>query len=359
MAGYKNQHFVPKCYLKRFSAGYEGRAINVYNLNRQMAIQNASVKDQCSGNYFYGKDLRLEKLLSEEEALYDRIVMQVIGGNARFKQGYGEHLKRFAYLQFCRTESASWRFTLAMQDMLSVGGKLNDNVDWKEFKQQCVLDLVSAFVDTIDPTSDLSICIVRNQTHAPFIASDDPSVLTNRLYAQNRVAKGMTSGIASAGAILLLPISPQCLVVIYGGDVYYLPNNLGFTTLRNSDDQLQIWNCSTNIYFSEWGDRDYLTKQIALCIASKPANRHRVNTAVLDRVEEAGKKYRAVSKAELNGHSEILLHVEYLSPFPARWPSIIQWSVRRKAFYNGSGAGLLRRAQVLPDQGFRNIFQRS
>jgi hypothetical protein len=217
---------------------------------------------------------------------------------------------------------------------------------------------------TIDTASDLSICIVRNQTDTPFIASDDPSVLTNRLYVQNRIAKGMTSGMASAGAILLLPISPQVLVVIYDGDVYHLPNNLGVTSLRNSNDvdllnQLQILNCSTNIYFSEWGDLDYLTKQIALCIASKPANRHRVNTAVLDRVDETGKRYRAVSKAELNGHFEILLHVEYLSPFPARWPSIIQWSVRRKAFYNGSGAGLLRRAQVLPDQGFRNIFQRS
>jgi hypothetical protein len=146
VAGHKNQHFVPKCYLKRFSAYYEGRAINVYNLNRQMAIQNASVKNQCSANYFYGKDLRLEKLLSKEEALYDRIVTQIIGGNAPFNQEYGEHLKRFAYLKFCRTESASRRFALAMQDMLSVGGKLNDNVDWKEFKQQCVLDSMSAFV---------------------------------------------------------------------------------------------------------------------------------------------------------------------------------------------------------------------
>ena len=98
--------------------------------------------------------------------------------------------------------------------------------------------------------------------------------------------------------------------------------------LRNKEDlnafnQIQILNCSTNIYFSKWGDLEDLRKQVDLCIAAKLTSRHRINAAVLDSVEETGKRYRLVNKADLDGHSEILLHVEYLSSTPPRWPTII------------------------------------
>ncbi|MCF6263399.1 MAG: DUF4238 domain-containing protein [Xanthomonadales bacterium] len=51
MATNKNQHFVPRCYLKAFSKDGEGLAINLFNIGRKRLIQNAPLKHQCSKNH--------------------------------------------------------------------------------------------------------------------------------------------------------------------------------------------------------------------------------------------------------------------------------------------------------------------
>ncbi|AXW32869.1 hypothetical protein CJO88_05685 [Ralstonia solanacearum] len=51
----KNQHFVPRCYLRQFTIDRGNKAINLYNVERDRFIEGAPVKNQCSGDYFYGK----------------------------------------------------------------------------------------------------------------------------------------------------------------------------------------------------------------------------------------------------------------------------------------------------------------
>lgn len=63
MASNKNQHFVPRCYLRPFTLDGNGLSINIFNIDRSRAIKNAPVKNQCSGDYFYGKDQKLERAL--------------------------------------------------------------------------------------------------------------------------------------------------------------------------------------------------------------------------------------------------------------------------------------------------------
>ena len=70
MATNKNQHFVPRCYLKTFTNNGENRAINLLNLDRQRAIPAAPVKNQCSGDYFYGQDNLLETAIRAVEGGY-------------------------------------------------------------------------------------------------------------------------------------------------------------------------------------------------------------------------------------------------------------------------------------------------
>lgn len=41
----KNQHFVPRCYLKAFTQGGENLAINLLNLDRQRTIPAAPVNN--------------------------------------------------------------------------------------------------------------------------------------------------------------------------------------------------------------------------------------------------------------------------------------------------------------------------
>ncbi len=60
VADNKNQHFELKCHFRLFTRDEEGKSIKLVELDRRAAIPNAPVRSQCSGDYFYGQDPRLE-----------------------------------------------------------------------------------------------------------------------------------------------------------------------------------------------------------------------------------------------------------------------------------------------------------
>ena len=66
----KRQHYVPRFYLKRFSP--DGKSINIWHLPGKEKITSASLRDQCYKDYFYSKQLDVEKGLSinEEHTAY-------------------------------------------------------------------------------------------------------------------------------------------------------------------------------------------------------------------------------------------------------------------------------------------------
>lgn len=70
MATNKNQHFVPRCYLRPFTTDSANVSINLFNIDRLKFIERASVKHQCSGDYFYGEDLALERAIQFTESTY-------------------------------------------------------------------------------------------------------------------------------------------------------------------------------------------------------------------------------------------------------------------------------------------------
>ena len=53
MADNKNQRSVPRCHLRPFMQGDDGKAINLHNLDLGLdwAISGAPVKGQCSGDF--------------------------------------------------------------------------------------------------------------------------------------------------------------------------------------------------------------------------------------------------------------------------------------------------------------------
>ena len=80
MAFNKNQHFVPKVHLRPFTLDGENMAINLINLTRLAAIENAPVKNQCSRDYFYGKDPKLERAVNFIENHYGDVVRMLERG---------------------------------------------------------------------------------------------------------------------------------------------------------------------------------------------------------------------------------------------------------------------------------------
>jgi hypothetical protein len=68
----RNQHFVPRHYLRRFSFD-NGKRIHLFNLASERYVPNAPLKSQCAGDYFYTKDLRGESALTEIEGIAEDI----------------------------------------------------------------------------------------------------------------------------------------------------------------------------------------------------------------------------------------------------------------------------------------------
>ena len=61
----KKHHYVPKFYLRLFSR--DKKTICLYNLPKQLHVVNASLRNQCYQDYFYGKEKTTESALAGME----------------------------------------------------------------------------------------------------------------------------------------------------------------------------------------------------------------------------------------------------------------------------------------------------
>jgi len=60
----KNQHYVPKFYLRNFSFQNNKKQIGVFNIENEFYFLKAKLKTQGSKNFFYGSDGVIEDSLS-------------------------------------------------------------------------------------------------------------------------------------------------------------------------------------------------------------------------------------------------------------------------------------------------------
>jgi hypothetical protein len=349
MGSYKNQHFVPRCYLKPFSINGEGRAINLYNIDRRAGIEKAPIRGQCARSYFYGKDLRLEKLLQISEDMYANTVRNINEPGYTLTDSDGSVLRHFCYLQHCRTEATSQRAAASMSEMADIAWKGEAPADWRTTMRDAVLTGMRTFGDTMHVVDDLKVCLIRNLTRQSFATSDDPAVTTNRWYAQNPKAKGLSGGIGSAGALMLLPLTPRVMAVIYDGDVYSIPNTGGWTISRRNDDidafnEQQFLGCLANIYFADWSTLAQISQAFETARAYRPIARHEIVTAELEHVDDWGERYRAVTREKLERKGRFFLHLRSIQPRPDRWPSMIRWRSNPRIYSNGTATGFVRRS---------------
>lgn len=349
MATNKNQHFVPRCYLKAFTQEGANTAINLLNLDRQRAIPAAPVKNQCSGDYFYGQDDRLETAIRAVESSYAAVVARIVVPRYRLTDDDREILRTFMLFQHLRTEAASRRSVEMFVGMEnSVGSPLPG---FKPSIKDAVQIAMRAFAEQMQIFDDLKICLVRNRTGKPFVTSDDPAVIANRWHKEGARAQHSSPGLMSCGTTIFLPLSPRILCLAYDGDVYSVPHEHGWTDVRNDFDvaafnEQQFLNAMANVYFREWDDRDWLLNCYIAVQMRRLNCRHRVNYAVLDGSYGNHKRYRVVDRFDAEVHEEAIIHTELLAPSPSRWPSQLRWRARGSVFTNGTGAGYIRAAQT-------------
>ncbi len=96
------------------------RTINLYNIDRDRFVEHSPVKSQCSGDYSYGKDPRLEKAIKTVGDSYGAAVREILQPGYVLTDEHRTSLKLFWLLQYLRTEAASRRAVEATDTMASV-----------------------------------------------------------------------------------------------------------------------------------------------------------------------------------------------------------------------------------------------
>jgi len=347
MATNKNQHFVPRCHLRPFTMGENGASINVFNLDRKKLILNAPVKNQCSRDYFYGRDDRLETAIQSLESAYGAAIRSIRTPGYSFQEGHKTLLRRFWLFQYLRTEAASRR-SVEMATELQNLAEISAQAFTLDISQ-AVQTAMRVFADEMEAIDGLKVCLVRNRTNLPFVTSDDLAILANRWYLEDRRATGLSFGLQSSGALALLPLTLKILCVAYDSDVYSIEHDRGWAETKRENDvrafnQHQLLNCFANVYLHDAAHSSELFAQYDAVARRRLPARHRFHVAIRDRTEGEYTRYRVVTQEEaLTVNDDTLLHSGALHYNPTLWPAIIRWRSPGSVFTNGTGVEYVRR----------------
>ena len=101
----KNQHYVSQFYFRQFSS--DGKSVYMYNLKRNLC-RSVKFKDQCSKNYFYSKNPKIEETFSHLEGLSAASLQKIIKSKSLFNLSSDElnHLKSHILFQDGRTKTS-------------------------------------------------------------------------------------------------------------------------------------------------------------------------------------------------------------------------------------------------------------
>lgn len=357
MATNKNQHFVPRCHLRPFTLGTKDAAINLFNLDRKKLIPNAPVKNQCSKDYFYGKDERLEKAIQLMESGYGQALRDLIQNSRTLTEGNKTVFKTFWLFQHLRTEAAALRAVQMAEETRNLA-----DLPPEEFTlgiKEAVQIACRTFAESMHEIDDLKFCIIKNKTEVPFITSDNPAVLTNRWHLDKNRALGHSFGMGSAGMLALLPLTPKLFFLGYDGDVYNVSNERGIVEIKSARDVIalnrhQFLNCVANVYVHDAPLEEALIKYYSEIESARPKVRHVVHYAQIDRTVGEHTRYVVIPPEERDKTKEAILHSQAIHPYPGIWPSQITIRSNGSVYTNGTGMGYIRlsRAFVGSRRGF-------
>lgn len=347
MATNKNQHFVPRCYLRQFTNGSNKKAIDLFNIDRDRHIKGAAIKHQCSGDYFYGENDILENLIQSYEISYAETAKHIIA-NESIDDVDIKNLLRFIYLQYLRTDAASRRSVEMSEDTTDLIGLSPTQFSLKI--KEAVQFSMQIFVETNDSLDDLSIVFLKNNTSIPFITSDDPSIVINKWAHNNKHIIGNGIGAHTAGLICILPISPTVCCCAYDGSIYTVKKKDKWLSIKNDKDiesinSMQYCNCFANLYFLE-DKNNYIRELHQSNNHHRPQERHRLTFAVETESSGGTTTYVPTSPEEAPPGKTALIHIEFLGLTPPTWPSFFRMRSTAHAYTNGTGVGYIRGAHL-------------
>ena len=358
MATNKNQHYVPRCYLRPFCAYGNEAAIALFNIDREKYVACAALKHQCSGDYFYGNDPRLENAITTTEISYATVLRKILSDSYLLSDDHKSVLRMFWLFQSIRTEAAARKIV----EMTEAIGSISD-IQAEEFNlgiREAVLHATELFRRNMHQMDDMKICLIRNRTNTAFVTSDDPAVLANRWYVKDNRAKDQSYGHDAAGNLMILPVAPNILCLGYDGDVYSVHHRNGWLDTTSEEDvhslnQHQYLNCRANIFCVDEQNSIVAAEQYKKYKTLRVKNRFQISYSVLESTTREYRTYRAVSRDEAMRHGDSVTQTRSVQPIPNAWPKFIRWRSNGKVYFNGSAVGYIRETATHNDTNENNV----
>lgn len=264
----KNQHYVPRCYLKNFLDENEKIAV----LDKQkLKIYRTNMNNIANQNHFYDLpeneyfDVQaFEKMFNAYETDYGQIIKEIFYSLDSIEKdsfnntldNYKDFLAFYFCLQWVRTlqtrKFASHIFKLMLEQIKNLLGFVDTEIVVHEDKlmplqAQFIINILSGKIPKYLASQQFFIFI--NTTDIPYYCSDNPAIMDSSFCKKD----GRGKGFFSYGMNFYLPLSSKyCLLIV---DKRLLKTKPQYNTiiLQDSDsiiyaNDLQIKKATSQIY---------------------------------------------------------------------------------------------------------------
>jgi hypothetical protein len=256
----KKHHYVPRFYLKRFAS--KPKRINVYHLETNRLVQDASLKKQCQRPRFYGTSADVENDLMKLEDVVSPAIADIVDHSQlpMIASKQHTHLLLFAAFQLARTPFAAGSMSDGFNKMVELVDANNPS-GVRQFEGErmerdfAVQESLRTAGLVAEYWADLGLHLMVNKSEESLITSDHPVVLYNK-YCEGIQGFG-TTGANKTGLQVFLPLSPRHLVLLYDKRIYKVgaKDSLKTEIVSLNDlhalNQLQIVNADKIILFSD------------------------------------------------------------------------------------------------------------
>lgn len=259
----KNQHYIPKFYLKQFSVENNLKEISLFNTINNIYIKRAPIKTQGSKNFYYGVDGALENELSEIEGLL-AATLKGISENLIIPPKDSEmYISLLAFISITHLrnpisiEGKKKSFQAVREKIIELSPETDIDKLIPNVSHDKALELSFGMVaDIIQMLSDLDVKILINKTNIPFITSDNPIVKYNQ-FLEERKWHGSKTGFGLVGLQIFVPLNQSITLVFFDSSIYKVGNKKQTKIEMNRNDEiqqlnlLQYLNCIDTIYFNQ------------------------------------------------------------------------------------------------------------
>ena len=258
----KSQHYVPQHYLRQFAAPGSKFRIGVATITPFRFIPGGSIKGQCAVDFYYGEDMKLERVLGATETATAPTLVDICNsGFIDSEQNAG--LCLFAATLYIRNHRQNEILKLVPKllafEQIQFAIKSGqvppapepispDSFDLKDFPQFTFQQgAIPVFCELLTLNCKLLRCSEGRQ----FVTSDSPIVMLNPFSA------GRSVGVGQSGIQVILPISPRICAFFFDAAVYRLSGGHSPYPINISDgdtetlNSLQVQSATNCLYFSD------------------------------------------------------------------------------------------------------------